>query len=80
MPETLSQFGLKIEGPTTTREVRVIPKKRYTPEEIIQQLRTVELDTGKGLAMLDACRKLGITEQDAGSAAQRGAVLHAERS
>ena len=40
-----------------------MPKKRYTPEEIIQHLRTVELDTGKGLAVLDACRKLGITEQ-----------------
>jgi transposase InsO family protein len=38
-------------------------KKRYTPEEIIQYLRTVELDTGKGLAVLDSCRKLGITEQ-----------------
>lgn len=31
-----------------------MPKKRYTPEEIIQHPRTVELD---------ACRKLGITEQ-----------------
>jgi len=41
----------------------VMPKTRYTPEEIIQHLRTVELDTGKGLAVLDACRKLGITEQ-----------------
>ena len=40
-----------------------MPKKRYTPEEIIQHLRTVELDTGKGLAVLDSCRKLGITEQ-----------------
>jgi hypothetical protein len=40
-----------------------MPKKRYTPEEIIQHLRTVELETGKGLAVLDACRKLGITEQ-----------------
>jgi putative transposase len=39
-----------------------MPKKRYTPEEVIQHLRTVELDTGKGLAVLDACRKLGITE------------------
>jgi len=37
-------------------------KKRYTPEEIIQHLRTVELDTGKGLAVPDSCRKLGITE------------------
>ena len=57
-----------------------MPKKRYTPEEIIQHLRTVELDTGKGLAVLDSCRKLGITEQDARSASQRGTVLHAERS
>ncbi len=40
-----------------------MPKKRYTPEEIIQHLRTVEPDTGKGLAVLNACRKLGITEQ-----------------
>lgn len=40
-----------------------MPKKRYTAEEIIQHLRTVELETGKGLAVLDACRKLGITEQ-----------------
>src|SRR3989442_12222374 len=48
---------------TVTREVRVMPKKRYTPEEIIQHLRTVELETSKGLAVLDACRKLGITEQ-----------------
>ena len=40
-----------------------MPKKRYTPEEIIQHLRTVELETGKGLAVLAACLKLGITEQ-----------------
>jgi transposase-like protein len=39
-----------------------MPKKQYTPEEIMQHLRTVELDTSKGLAVLDACRKLGITE------------------
>ena len=26
-----------------------MPKKRYTPEVIIQHLRTVELDTSKGL-------------------------------
>jgi transposase-like protein len=48
---------------TATREVTVMPRKRYTPEEVIQPLRTIELDTGKGLAVLDACRKLGITEQ-----------------
>lgn len=40
-----------------------MPRKSYTPEEIIQYLRTVELDTGKGLAVSDACRKIGITEQ-----------------
>jgi transposase len=48
---------------TAIREVSGMPKKRYTPEEIIQHLRTVELDTGRGLAALNACRKLGITEQ-----------------
>jgi transposase-like protein len=48
---------------TVTGEVRIMPKKRYTPEEIILHLRTVELDTGNGLAVLEACRKLGITEQ-----------------
>ncbi len=57
-----------------------MPKKRYTPEEIIQHLRTVELDTGKGLAVLDACRKLGITEQDAGAVFERRAVLHTQGS
>ena len=31
-------------------------------EGILQHLRAVEIDTGKGLAVLDACRKLGITE------------------
>jgi putative transposase len=33
-----------------------MPKKRYMPEEIIQHLRTVELETGKGLAVFDACQ------------------------
>jgi hypothetical protein len=51
---------------TATREVTVMPRKRYTPEEILQHLRTVELDTGTGLAVPDACRKLGITEQRCG--------------
>ena len=40
-----------------------MPRTRYTPEEILVHLRTVELDTGKGLAVVDACRKLGLTEQ-----------------
>ena len=45
-----------------TRALRVMPKKYYAPEGILQHLRTVEIDTGKGLEVLDACRKLGITE------------------
>ena len=45
------------------RDVTGIPRTRDTPEEIMPHLRTVKLDTGKGLAVLDACRKLGITEQ-----------------
>jgi len=44
-----------------------MPRKRYTPEEIIQHLRTEELETSKGLVVLEACQKLGITEQRCGS-------------
>ena len=43
-----------------------MPRTRYTSEEVIQHLRTVELDTGKGLAVVDAYRKLGLTEQRCG--------------
>ena len=42
-------------------------RKRYTAEEIIGQLRTIEIDLGKGSAVLEACRKLGITEQNCGT-------------
>lgn len=38
-------------------------RKRYAAEDIIGHLRTIEIETGKGLAVADACRKLGITEQ-----------------
>ena len=38
-------------------------RKRFTAEDIIGHLRTIEIETGKGLAVLEACRKLGITEQ-----------------
>jgi hypothetical protein len=61
---------------TATREVTVMPRKRYTSEEVIQHLGTIELDTGKGLAVLDACQKLWITEQNAGAVSERRAVLH----
>ena len=38
-------------------------RKGYTAEEIIRHLRTLEIEMGKGSAVVDACRKLGITEQ-----------------
>ena len=41
-------------------------RKRYMAEEIIGQLRTIEIELGKGLAVVEACRKLGITEQTYG--------------
>ncbi len=38
-------------------------RKLYTPEEIIQHLRTVELEQGKGLKLDEAARKVGVTLQ-----------------
>ncbi len=38
-------------------------QKRYTAEEIIGQLRTIEIEAGKGFGVAEVCRKLGITEQ-----------------
>lgn len=35
---------------------------RYTADEIIGPLRTVEMEAGTGIGIADACRKLGITE------------------
>ena len=41
-------------------------RTRYTAEEIISQLRTVEIETAKGIGIVGACRKLVITEQTCG--------------
>jgi len=38
-------------------------RKRYTPEEIIQHLRTVELEQGNGLKLDQAAKKVGVTPQ-----------------
>ena len=38
-----------------------MPKKRYTPEEIIVHLRTIEIETGKGISIEEACRKIPVT-------------------
>ncbi|HKW86934.1 MAG TPA: hypothetical protein VJM82_07675 [Nitrospiraceae bacterium] len=51
-------------------------RKRYTAEEIIGHLRTLEIEMGKGVAVGEACRKLGITEQVPGRVAQRGTLLY----
>jgi transcriptional regulator with XRE-family HTH domain len=40
-----------------------MPKKRYTPEEIITHLRTVEIEQAKGLKLEEAARKIGVTPQ-----------------
>ena len=42
-------------------------RKRYTAEEIIGHLRTIEIETGKGFGIAEVCRKLGITEQNCGT-------------
>jgi len=47
-------------------------RKGYTAEEIIGHLRTIEIQTGKGVAVLDACRKLGITDQSSGTITSTG--------
>ncbi len=38
-------------------------RKRYPAEEIIGHLRTIEREMGRGLGLVEACCKLGITEQ-----------------
>lgn len=38
-------------------------RKRYTPEQIIQHLRTVELDQGKGLKLEESAKKIGVHVQ-----------------
>ena len=35
-------------------------RKRYTAEEIIGQLRTIEIELGKGLAVVEACGNWGV--------------------
>ena len=37
-------------------------RKRYMTEEIIWQLRTIEIELGKGLGVVEVCREVEITE------------------
>lgn len=36
-------------------------RKKYSPEDIIQILRTIEIEVGKGISQEEAARKSGIT-------------------
>ena len=38
-------------------------RKRYSPEQIISMLREAEVIQNKGSTVIEACRKLGISEQ-----------------
>ena len=40
-----------------------MPKKRYTAEEIIQHLRTVEIEQAQGRTLEEAARKVGVVPQ-----------------
>jgi transposase-like protein len=40
-----------------------MPKKRYTPEQIVAKLRQVEVLTAQGKAVAEAVRSIGVTEQ-----------------
>jgi len=40
-----------------------MPRKRYTSEQIIVNLREAEVELAKGQSTTEVCRKLGITEQ-----------------
>ena len=40
-----------------------MPWNMYTPQKVVRHLRTVEIETGKGLTVPEVCGKIGITEQ-----------------
>lgn len=40
-----------------------MPKKRYSAEEIIQHLRTEEIERANGSGLGEAARKVGVTTQ-----------------
>ena len=53
-------------GDTELAKLEQEARKRYTAEEIIGHLQTIEIETGKGLGIAELCRKLSITEQNCG--------------
>jgi len=39
-----------------------MPRKCFTPEQIISKLREAEIHLSKGSTVVDCCRRLGVTE------------------
>jgi len=54
-------------------------RKRYSVEEIIEHLGTIEIETGEGVVVVEACRKLGITEETCYRRKRRYAGLQSEQ-
>ncbi len=50
-------------------------RKRCTAEEIIGHLRPLDIEMGKGVAVVEACRKLGITEHSSAMTISAGNSL-----
>jgi putative transposase len=44
-------------------EVRDMPRKRHSTEQIIHKLRQAEVELSRGKAVSDVCKQLGITDQ-----------------
>jgi transposase-like protein len=40
-----------------------MPRKIFKPEQIINRLRTAEVELSQGRTVAQACKKIGITEQ-----------------
>ena len=40
-----------------------MPRKGFTPEQIIKRLRTAEVELSQGKTVAQVCKKIGITEQ-----------------
>ena len=40
-----------------------MPRKRYSPEQIVAKLRQADVELSKGHTTAQVCKKLGIAEQ-----------------
>jgi putative transposase len=40
-----------------------MPRKGFTPEQIIKRLRTTEVELSQGKTVAQVCKKIGVTEQ-----------------